>query len=1495
MEQQNNTENNKNILPKKKNYIKTGFKVVLYIILSVLLLNILLYVALSIPFVQQKVLGFAVDKIKEITKTEVRVDEIRLSLFNNVELKGIYLEDQSKDTLVYAQNLNVSLSPWKLLQNKLQIDGIQLNDFTINVSQQTPESDFNFQFLIDAFAGDTTSTDTTSSSLKIDIEYIVLNNGRLKYDVLSEPSTPGEFNASHIQVSDLNGVLKLPSIDITNLDATLESLSLKEHSGLEVVNLKGNVTSKAVTFFAKDLQLKLPNSILTIPSAKYNLLTSEFELNSDEAVISPIDVQPFMADLKYLKNDINLKTSIKGKLPAVNIDSLILNYGEDAQLRAAASISDYEHYDIADFHLGISSFMITPNGVSDFARLGDSTFVMPDILKSLGVIRLSGDLKGQLSNLQVKADAWAKHGAIQMLATGAIDTTFENYKADVKLQTQNFNLGQLLENPDLGQLAMNVNLIASQTPKHPLTADVKGLVNNLRYNKQDFNNIPFTAYYNAAKMGAWLKADLPQGKIEAKADMSQDKIPKIDLDLNVEKLQLDKFAEFPDWKNPELSFNMKGNIVGLDINKLQGSVELDDLKFSHDSLSLYPGKITLDVGSNGPDDKYIKLASTFFKADITGKYDFITLPDEMNNILSDHLPGIFKKTRQRRLKLGQNNFVFNIVLQNTDELEKVFELPFNIEKPILIGGVVNTIDSKLKASASMPSVKYGDSSIENTILNLYNTDSLFALRLNSKVIQSSKELDVSLTSDAQADTINTLLHVKSDTVGINIDGTLNALAHFEKDKKGEIVSYVQFKPTFIDIGKLNLNFMAAKIVNENNRTSISNFGFFVGRGRMMSRYLGIDGVVSDQRQDTLNVNFTNANLGDVFRAFDINNVSTIVNGDIKLANVLDKPEMYTKNFSLNNIILFNDTLGDLSMSSRWSDTEGAIKFLATLGRKDQGSESMARGLVYPAQDSMRIRINLDRLSLKWMEPFMAGLLNKVSGSISSELMATGRIATPSVKGWLGVNDAYFGIDYTNVTYHVSDTIDITPDKIGFDNLVVEDIYKNKGVVNALVTHKDFKDMRYNLDMSLKNLLVLNTQNRTDSLFYGKVFASGTANIKGSDKGIDIKMNVRNEKNSVLNVQIPQTSDAYDYQGIVYINTPKQASDSELGTKAAEEETTLPMKLAVDLNVNNNISLGVIINPLTGDAMQIEGSGLVKFSYDLQSEAMNAFGNYVISKGKVKLKLQNISTMEFIIEDGSKLILNGDPMKTNFAITAYKRVKADLSTLDESFATGNSSPKVNVDCVLGISGNMTKMNLTYDIRLPDAPDDLQQKLKSYVATDDQRTRQFAYLLVMGAFYSNRGNSTGGNIADGLVTSIASSALSNGLNAVLGNMLGSKWQLGTNISSNDGTFSDMDMSVSLSRTFLDDKLKFNTNLGYRTDQSLPSENSFIGDFDVEYALTRAIKLKVFNKTNDQFYKQAPTTQGIGVVYTKEAKTIKKLFQMFRKKRKRPNKTEQTESTK
>lgn len=1474
--------------PKKKSLIKRLLKIFMYIILFIIGLNLLLYILLSIPAVQQKAADFAVGELKKTLNTEVSIDELRLSLFNNATLKGIYIEDQKKDTLLYAENLDVKLSPWELIKNsKLAITSINLDNFFINVNQKDSLSDFNFQFIIDAFAGDdTTKTDTTKSSLIIVIEDVNLTNGRLNYDILSDTLTPGVFNASHISLYDFAANLDLNSIDPDKFDISLNNLSAREISGIEIKNLKGHLLSKDSQLWVEGLTLNLPESHLTTDKVRYNLLSGEFEVNTNDTEISPKDLVAFLPNLKFLNNNLNLKTAIKGTLPAVSIDTINITYGQDFLLQGKAFLNNYERYANSDIGVFIDKLKASPSAVTSFARLGDSTFVSPDILKDLGDLFLKGQITGQLSKFKLDAQVWNNQGSLNLLAAGGADSTFTNFNVTGGLKTQNFNLGKLLgSDSGLGRISAYINLKAEQTEKMPLSAQARGKIESLGFEKDTLKNLPFNAYYNAKEMGLSANADWKIGKIYVDASMSQAKEPDIEVYLKVDTLHVDRFYKNAEWLNPRLSLTVNGKIKGLDIDKMSGFVYIDSLDFHDDNFNFVPGKFTLEAGKNEQSSKYINLNSSLLSANISGQYAFMALADELSELMYNYLPDVFPQPSRYILrKKKENDFTFKLTAKNTEELGKILDLPIDVIQPATINGHISTIDKVIKIDGDIPHIRFSEYDIQNTSLNVANADSSFKVSAKSKVLVEKGDYRLNLNIDGADNTIHALVNLLSDDTNININGKVEARAEFSRSEDKELVSLLKIFPSDLSVGKLALNILPAEVMNSGTRTEIHNLGIGVNK----KKYFGVDGVISKQETDSLKAYFSHAEIGDLLEAFDIKNIRGCIHGNVLLTNLLDQPEVYTDGLEMADIVIFSDTLGTMNLESEWSDEYGGARLNASLIKKDAELAEID-GTIYTNQDSLDVQVRFIEMPLKWMQPFLAETLNKLDGSISTNLMIEGSTKAPRIRGFLGFNDTQVGIDYTNVTYTISDTIMVDPDRIGFDNLTLKDNKGNTAKVNATLTHKNFEQMKYSLNMQMNKLMVLNTEHRTDSLFYGRVFASGSVKIDGDEKGINMNMQIKNDKNSVLNILLPQHSEASDYKSVVYINVPEEKIKNTIKDAISSSTgETLPIKLSVRLDVNPDIALGVVIDPATGDEMQAKGSGTITFNYDMQTENMSTYGDYTLTEGHVKLNLQGIKKLQFEIQNGSKLYFSGDPLNTRFDITAYRRVRADLKSLDASFNSGDYPSRIDVDCILAISGNIDKMNVSYNISLPSVSDDIKTKVNSFIITDEQKTLQFASLVATGSFYSSGGGNT--NIGNSLWTGLASSTLSSGLTALVGNMLGDGWQVGANIESNDGTLNDMNMTVNVSRKFLDDKLQIKTNLGVRTDQSTTADNSFIGDFDAEYQLNSMWTLRAYNHTNDRFYRQAPYTQGIGIVYSKEAATLKRLFQSFRPRRNRNREQQQ-----
>ena len=189
----------------------------------------------------------------------------------------------------------------------------------------------------------------------------------------------------------------------------------------------------------------------------------------------------------------------------------------------------------------------------------------------------------------------------------------------------------------------------------------------------------------------------------------------------------------------------------------------------------------------------------------------------------------------------------------------------------------------------------------------------------------------------------------------------------------------------------------------------------------------------------------------------------------------------------------------------------------------------------------------------------------------------------------------------------------------------------------------------------------------------------------------------------------------------------------------------------------------------------------------------------------------------------------------------------------------------MNALLRLQGDISAPEISFDLEFPTLTSDVYRKVMSIISTEDMMNRQIIYLLALNSFYTPdymTDNSRSNELA-----SVASSTISSQLSNLLGQM-SENWSISPNLRSENGDFSDIEVELTLSSQLLNNRLLFNGNFGYR-DNALNARNSnFIGDFDIEYLLTKNgnIRLKAYNHYNDQNYyvRSALTTQGVGVVF-------------------------------
>ena len=289
-----------------------------------------------------------------------------------------------------------------------------------------------------------------------------------------------------------------------------------------------------------------------------------------------------------------------------------------------------------------------------------------------------------------------------------------------------------------------------------------------------------------------------------------------------------------------------------------------------------------------------------------------------------------------------------------------------------------------------------------------------------------------------------------------------------------------------------------------------------------------------------------------------------------------------------------------------------------------------------------------------------------------------------------------------------------------------------------------------------------------------------------------------------------------------------------------------------------------MDPVGGDRIKAYGAGSLRMTYDSANEDLRMFGAYTLQRGYYNFTLQDIILKDFTIRDGSTITFHGDPYAAQLDINAAYSVNANLSDLDESFLEDRELNRTNVpvNAMMHVTGDMRQPDINFDLEFPTLTQDTYRKVRSIVSTEEMMNRQIIYLLALNRFYTpDYMNATRGNE----LVSVASSTLSSQLGSILG-QLSDKWNIAPNFRSDRGDFSDVEVDMALSSHLLNNRLILNGNLGYR--DKARNNNSFIGDFDIEYLLNKSgsIRLKAYNRYNDQNYylKSATTTQGVGVEF-------------------------------
>ena len=1419
---------------------------------------------LKTSVIQNKVRMEAEQYLSLYLKTDVRIGFVYLALPSLVVLEDVHVKDHHQQPFVGIQSLLLSLDYFSLDFSKFSIHTVSIHEPLFRLITYRGEKQSNLDLLIEKFS----SQDTTNSGggeLCLSLKKLEIGKGKLEIidENMQDSSSEKKIDFSHLHLNDID--LRIKDIEIKNntYRGFIEKLSLTEQrSELKIKNL-------ICSFFLSDKTLSLPllylqlNESWLLASIKLNypdfssFSTLEDSLHTDvrfwDGELFFKELKQFASNLPNLASTLRLRGHLEGSFNDFTIHSFALFFDKENSIKIHGSVSNaqsLEKLNIKEIqiksHLSKKFLAHLPGG---FMHLSNVDSIKDEFLW------LSVQGSGSLKEFDGKMDVKGFLGSAKL----SLQTYSHNQELNGKLSCELDHFLPRVFSSDLPVNALTANLkVNFQNLLKKYHVEVQGNVEKINLYSREISNMSLDASISSNKISTRVDVHDPlaQAKLDAQIalDSEHANISASIASLNLSAWGLQRIDTLPTF----FAGNFDLNIHGFEFEKISGKLGMHHIMYKEGARSLALNQLVLDLKRMNQVEWEVTMSSDIATASAKGKGKLSSIAIAFNNVLSDYFPTIFfvqenKDTILHQIDIDGNFmkldsflgfFVPDIHFSDLsftgkfDEQDKSIRFHLKGSEGMVMGFrfhdpfiSVETMDKKIFVSTSAASL--GNE-------NSYITNFYFSYVHNSNV------------GDFSIDWNNPEMFI----------GSLNGKVFFNPFQQYILVfsqSSLNVKDSLYAIQP------GSTVVYDTTGIYFKNFKISTN-----TQAIGLDGIISESMYEPLQV---------TFQQVDLNQVNSFIqtlpmtlegkaNGYVLLFGLLGKNPSYEANLAMNNLKINKYLLGDLSTESFYDYEKNAVGVkinLAYTGNSGTIYPLKANGYYFLGQKQGEIDadIQLSRFNIAFVEPFLTGVLSKISGYAEGSLHLGGTLNKLSVEGDITLRRTMLRVDYLNTMYSFTHTFHINDTIIEGRDV---DLYDSKGNVaksDLIIHHKHFSDFSLDLTLKPKKFEVLNTTLKDNELFYGQGYFSGVVKITGPFDKISIDVVGNTEKGTQLNLPLYTTSTVSQNKFIVFKNLSQDTTvmnNVDLGG----------LNVNLDIMVTPDAEAQIIFDPKVGDIIRGSVDGRLRLMTNDKGD-LAMFGNLTVVKGDYLFTLENVINKKFYIEPGGIISWSGDPYQGQLDVTARYEVKTSLYpilyVIDESELYKR---KVPVYCMMHLQGNLLNPDIKLDIVLPEADETTQNLFKTVINGEEELNKQIFALLLFGSFLPKTGGITGNAIPVGATSSsleMLSSQFSHWLSQISKDFdMDIKYRQGDQLTQSQ-------LEVGLGTKLFNDRLSIETNLLYGGNNSTNATMSSVpltGDVVLEYKVSKDgnFRIKAFNRSNTfDIAANSLYTQGLAIFYRKE----------------------------
>ncbi len=1415
-------------------------------------------ILLSIPAVQNNLAQRATKYLSKKYNTSIVIDKIDISNLKDIKLLGIVIKDHHDFPFIKVKSLKTSLfNAKKIIDNKVELGSATMVGFDFVMKKYKGELHDNFSVFSHKF-------DHTKDPNKPYVPFILTSSSILLQNSSFYLYDENKQDKPIVFYNNINGIVDDFELHGRNIYGTISKVNLIDNYGIAVTDFSTNFTYTPTKMLFETTSLKTKSSVIKTDMVfkyKEGDLSDFNNKVQIEAKITKADVS--LADLYHFydelgKNDvIHFTTTLKGTLNDFDLENLKLVSDNNSVINGNLHFTN-----AVNRENGFALKSDLTNLTSDYDNL---VALLPNLLgktlpknfKMFGRFKLKGQsfITTKKVDAQLTIDSKLGTSISNLLITNIDDIENANYTG--KIELVDYELGKIIKDSLVGNFSMVADVTGKGFTLENLNTSLKGHISKHQYKGYTYSDIAVNGVFKDKHFNGEMFANDKNLKMNFKglADLSS-AIYNFKFKADVGYANFNKLNLFTKHKKSILMGKIDFDVHGNSINNMVGSIRFKDAKYENQK-DTYVFK-NFDITSNFKDSiRTLRVNSKdIISGKIRGKFKF----EELAKLTRNSLASMYTHYQPDSVSSGQFlDFNFKIY----DKIIGVFFPEVIVGKNTWIKGEINADDTKFELTFKSPKIEAYKNVIEKIRLQIDNKNPLYNTLFSIKNIDSKyyNVKDFNLVNV----TLNDTLFLQTDFIGgkkqtekynLSLFHTINA------DNK----SVIGFK-------KSNLEFKNQKwLINPKNNSDskvvfdylLQSFDFKPLLIQSGTQEMEFYGKISDAKNKDLHFNFKEIFLDKITPRIDSIRLDGIVNGkfNYKIDNgkTIPKIDLIVNDFTVNNL-----HQGDLIVKAQSDKTFKKYDFRASI-EKDAIKNLDVFGLVDLSKKNATIDANLvvKDLHLEPLSPLGGENITNIRGVISGSTKLTGLLRNPDMKGELFLRDAGLNFPYLNVDYHLKEQQKVTVYDQTFDfntTRIVDSEMQTEALLTGTITHTNFKKWFLDLNIDSDNLLVLNTKEKEETLYYGSVLINGGGTIKGFTDELTIDVSAITNPKTEFIVPLSDINTIEENSLVHFVSDKDEKIDLDRPDEIVFEQKGLTLNIF--LQVTPDALAGMVIDKSTGSYLSGRGNAFLDIGIKTTGK-FEMYGTYVVDEGKYVLK--NIVNKEFDVQKNGKIYWNGSPFDAFLDIVAINKVKANPSIILENI---QGSRDIDVDLITKITGNLYSPKMAFDVSLPKASSVVKSELNFKLNDEDKKMTQFFSLLGFGTFtdvenadFANSGNS------------LIAGTLSQKLTGVINNLLrdkDEKFQIGFNLELGDqnrlnNLRTDDQVGVTL-KTKIFKKITLNGVVGVPINSN--SQSGVTGEIEAELPLNKkeTFKAKMYNRRNEIEFDALDNegyTQGLGLSY-------------------------------